>query len=282
MKLIVDNGSTKADWCFTDENGIIQIIQTDGINPIIQSEQCVKNILQSQLYQQIIKLNIDVQNVSNFFFYGAGCTDSTKDNIASLLRKAINAEAQIQVESDLLGAARALCGHEKGIACILGTGSNSCFFNGEQIELHTPSLGYILGDEGSGAVLGKKFINAIIKGALPHSLCNDFLERNKLTVSDIINNVYKGTAPNRFLASTSVFIGQNIANKQLEELVIENFKDFIQKNIIPYGKEGFPLNAVGSIAYYYQEQFKKAANSFGYQIGKIVKSPIYELATYHK
>ena len=281
MKLIVDNGSTKADWCFADESGIIQIIQTEGINPIIQSEQSIETILQNQ-FQQTDTLDIDLQNVASVFFYGAGCNSSTKEVIISLLRKIIKTEANIEAESDLLGAARALCGHEKGIACILGTGSNSCFFDGEQIKLHTPSLGYILGDEGSGAVLGRKFINAIIKGSLPQSMREEFLERNRLTVSDIINTVYKGTAPNRFLASTSEFISQHIDNALLEDLVIDNFKEFIEKNILPYKKENLPLNAVGSIAYYYKEQLEKAANAFGYKVGKILKKPIYELANYHK
>ncbi len=282
MKLIVDNGSTKADWCFADKNEIIQLIQTDGINPVIQSEECIEKTFQCQFYQQTKKLDIDIQNVSNVFFYGAGCNSSTKNDMISLLKKSLNPEAHIEVESDLLGAARALCGHERGIACILGTGSNSCFFDGEQIELHTPSLGYILGDEGSGAVLGRKFINAIIKGSLPSTMCEEFLERNELTVYDIINIVYKGTAPNRFLASTSVFISQHIDNAQLEELVIENFKEFIAKNILPYKKGNYPLNVVGSIAYYYKKQLKKASDYFGCQIGKILKSPIYELAKYHK
>lgn len=282
MKLIVDNGSTKADWCFTDKNGIVQLFQTDGINPVVQSEQSIEKILQDQFCQQTKALGIDIQNVSNVFFYGAGCNSYTKGSIVSLLRKSLNSEAHIEVESDLLGAARALCGHERGIACILGTGSNSCFFDGERIELHTPSLGYILGDEGSGAVLGRKFINAIIKGSLPSTMCEEFLERNELTVPDIINIVYKGTAPNRFLASTSVFISQHIDNAQLEELVIENFKEFIAKNILPYKKGSYPLNAVGSIAYYYKEQLKKAADCLGCQIGKILKNPIYELANYHK
>ena len=282
MKIIVDNGSTKAHWCFADGQGEPPLITTDGINPVIQSMGSIETTLQHQLIQQIKALGIDNKNITNIHFYGAGCTDTTKDSVISMLMRLLGTEAKIEVESDLLAAARALCGHEEGIACILGTGSNSCFFDGEKIALHTPALGYILGDEGSGAVLGRKLLNALIKGTLPHSLCDAFLEETGLSVPLIINNVYKGTTPNRFLASTSTFVSRHLDDPQIEALVIDNFKDFIRKNILPYKKEGFPLNAVGSIAYHYNEQLQTAAQSFGLQTGKILKSPIYELANYHK
>ena len=282
MKLIVDNGSTKSDWCFIDEGGYRQTVQTEGINPIIQTEQEIKSILCGCLTNDSHLQDINLQSVSDIFFYGAGCNSDTRGKIIAILREFINTEANIEVESDLLGAARALCGHDRGIVCILGTGSNSCYYNGKKIMLHTPALGYILGDEGSGAVLGRKFINGILKGTLPHSMRDEYLEWNGMTTSDIIYNVYKGKSPNRFLASTSLFIAKHLDNEILEQMVIDNFKDFIEKNILPYKMYDIPLNAVGSMAFYYRNQLIKAARATGYHVGEIIKSPIHDLVNYHK
>lgn len=282
MKLIVDNGSTKADWCFINNDGLYCTISTTGINPIVQQKGQIEEILKKQLLPQAGGMGLRAKNLSDIFFYGAGCTPDEKGPMAEILRKNISNGANIEVESDLLGAARALCGHRQGIACILGTGANSCLFDGERITAHTPALGYILGDEGSGAVLGRNFINAILKGALPHSLCEEFLKEGHLTVSDILYNVYKGDAPNRFLASTSKFILQHINNKDIDQLVTDNFTNFIEKNITPYKTPCTTLNAVGSIAYFFRPQLEKAANSKGYEIGKILRNPVSELANYHK
>lgn len=282
MKLIVDNGSTKADWCFIDNDGLCCTVSTSGINPIVQQKDQIEEILKKQLVPQAGKMDLCTNNVSDIFFYGAGCTPNEKGPMTEILRKSISNGANIEVESDLLGAARALCGHSKGIVCILGTGANSCLFDGEKITAHTPALGYILGDEGSGAVLGRNFINAILKGSLPHSLCEEFLKENHLAVSDILYNVYKGDAPNRFLASTSRFILQHINNNGVEQLVTDNFTNFIEKNITPYKTSYTTLHAVGSIAYFFRPQLEKAANSKGYEIGKILRNPVSELANYHK
>lgn len=282
MKLIADNGSTKCDWCLINDKRILQIIKTDGINPITQTEHEIGKILHTRIKSELYSRQIDPQSISDIFFYGAGCNSDTKKSIINKLKESFTFNTNIEVESDLLGAARALCGHRSGIACILGTGSNSCYYDGKDIKLHTPALGYILGDEGGGAVLGRKFLNALIKGALPHSMCEEYFNENKLTVSDIIYNVYKGKSPNRFLASTSLFISRHIDNEELEQMVIDNFKDFIKKNIYPYNRKNLALNAVGSMAFHYQNQLNKAAAATGFSIGKILKSPIYELANYHK
>lgn len=282
MKLIVDNGSTKADWCFVDNDGLCSTICTEGINPIVQHKEHIEEIIETQLLRQAEDKGLSTSDLSDIFFYGAGCTPDEKGPMILILNDTINEKANIEVESDLLGAARALCGHSEGIACILGTGANSCLFDGEKITAHTPALGYILGDEGSGAVLGKIFINAILKGSLPHSLCEEFLTEYNLTVSDIINKVYKGESPNRFLASTSRFIHKHIGNNGVEQLVTDNFINFIEKNITPYNTSLTTLNAVGSIAYYFRPQLEKAAEAKGYSIGKILKNPVSELTNYHK
>lgn len=282
MKLIVDNGSTKADWCFINTKKDDITISTDGINPIVQPTEEIESILRSQLVQQAEKEKLCLKDISETFFYGAGCSLDMRDEMVAIIKKCVCQQAHIEVESDMLGAARALCGREKGIACILGTGANSCVYDGEKIIAHTPALGYILGDEGSGAVLGRNFINAVLKGTLPYSLRETFLKESKLSVTDILHNVYKSKAPNRFLASMSKFIYLHLDNKDLEKLVVDNFKEFIKKNILPYGMPCATLNAVGSIAFYYKPQFEEAAKECGYRIGRIIKSPIVALANFHK
>ena len=187
MELIVDNGSTKADWCFIGAEKREFIISTNGLNPTVQQTDEIEHILQSQLVQQAEEKALCLNDVSEVFFYGAGCSPDVRDEMIGLLRKSIGSQAHIDVESDLLGAARALCGHERGIACILGTGANSCVYDGEKIVAHTPALGYILGDEGSGAVLGRNFINAMLKGALPHSMHDEFLKDYNLSKMIKIN-----------------------------------------------------------------------------------------------
>lgn len=280
MILVVDNGSTKADWCFSNSNGCCTI-STTGINPIVLRDEQIKDIMRNQLLPKAVEAHLPINDLSAIFFYGAGCTDDKKAPVTEILRECINRNAHIEVESDLLGAARALCGHSEGIACILGTGANSCLFDGENIVAHTPALGYILGDEGSGAVLGRNFINSILKGALPHSICEDFLRESGYTVADILYNVYKGEAPNRFLASTSKFIHRYIDNEAVEQLVTDNFISFIEKNICPYHTSCTTLHAVGSIAFYYRPQLEKATKAKGYKIGKILNKPVMELRNYH-
>ena len=176
MKLIVDSGSTKTDWCFAQSSDTYVLVQTDGINPIVQSFDEIVSVVQDQMLTRAKQQFIDVASLENVFFYGAGCTPEHSHIVEEALHSALGESVSVYVESDLLAAARALCGTHPGIACILGTGSNSCYFDGDKIKEHTPALGYILGDEGSGAVLGRTFINGILKGTLPQELRDEFFE----------------------------------------------------------------------------------------------------------
>ena len=206
MILIADSGSTKTDWIvYTGNNGNSRVVSTQGINPFHQSDIEIELILRNEVLPLLASIldNVETANLIKYVaFYGAGCTESVLSKMQGCL-SGIFAEANIEVAGDLLGAARALCGNKPGIACILGTGSNSCFYDGEKIVENVPPLGYILGDEGSGAALGKLFINGIFKGDLPTHIRELYLNEENITYAEIIEKVYRKPLANRFLASTS-------------------------------------------------------------------------------
>lgn len=285
ITLIVDSGSTKTSWCFaflpdTKSADGARTVTTEGLNPAVMSAEEVEEKIAKALNHCLQSLSISAADVENVFFYGAGCI-SGRAGVVSESIQSILVDARIYVADDLLGAARALCGHKAGIACILGTGSNSCLYDGKNIVAHTPALGYVLGDEGSGAVLGRKFLNAVLKQTLPENIRKRFLQESGLDMAEVINRVYRSPAPNRFLASMSKYIHGYLDEKEVRDIVIENFEDFIRNNILAYGDEFRTINVVGSIAYHYKEQLTEAASRNGFQIGKIIKSPIEGLIEYH-
>lgn len=285
ITLIVDSGSTKTSWCFaflpnTSSADGARTVTTEGLNPAVMSAEEVEEKIAKALNHCLQSLSISAADVDNVFFYGAGCI-AGRAGVVSESISSILVDAKIYVADDLLGAARALCGHKAGIACILGTGSNSCLYDGENIVAHTPALGYVLGDEGSGAVLGRKFLNAVLKQTLPENICKRFLQESGLDMAEVINRVYRSPAPNRFLASMSEYIHGYLDEKEVSDIVIDNFEDFIRNNLLAYGDEFRTINVVGSIAYHYKEQLTEAASRNGFQIGKIIKSPIEGLIEYH-
>lgn len=287
MWLIVDSGSTKTDWALAFSAQNYSIIKTAGINPVVQSEEQIRQNIQHELLLKMHGEGLCAESVERIYFYGAGCIPEKTHIIKDVLSQTfINAES-IEVESDLLGAARSLCGRKPGIACILGTGSNSCLYDGKEIVEHTPALGFILGDEGSGAALGKAFINGILKGWLPENLKQRFFEERHLDMASIIEAVYKLPSPNRFLASCSEFVARNMSEcPQLSDMVEANFNSFICKNILPYIDSGnnslkMQLNAVGSVAYFYSAELANVVKRHGLKIGKIDKGPLEGLVIYH-
>lgn len=281
MKLIVDSGSTKTDWCFAESSDVYVLVQTEGINPVVQSYDEILSVVQEQMLPRAKQQSLDLASLDEVYFYGAGCTPELRSVVEKALRVAVGEKPSVYVDSDLLAAARALCGTDSGIACILGTGSNSCYYDGERIKEHTPALGYILGDEGSGAVLGRNFINGILKGTLSQNLRDEFLEEYQTSQADIIDKVYHSATPNRFLASLSKFILSHIDDECLEALVVRNFENFIISNIKNYSEARPVINAVGSVAFFYRKQLEQAAVSQGYKLGKILKSPLEGLLDYH-
>lgn len=281
MKLIVDSGSTKTDWCFAELSDVYVLVHTDGINPVVQSYDEILSVVQEQMLPRAKQQSLDLASLEEVYFYGAGCTPELRSVVEKALRVVVGEKPPVYVDSDLLAAARALCGTDSGIACILGTGSNSCYYDGEEIKEHTPALGYILGDEGSGAVLGRNFINGILKGTLSQNLRDEFFEEYQTSQADIIDKVYHSATPNRFLASLSKFILVHIVDECLEALVVRNFENFIISNIRNYSETRPVINAVGSVAFFYRKQLEQAAVSQGYKLGKILKSPLEGLLDYH-
>lgn len=274
--LIADSGSTKTDWLFIGSDGTKTELHTKGINPARDSRDTIYNVI----YHELLTSLPDSANLQAIFFYGAGCIEPFDKSVRSVLEE-LFPESNIEVESDLLGAARALCGHEEGIACILGTGSNSCLYNGKDITLHTPPLGYILGDEGSGTHLGKALVNGIFKGLFPHEMKEAFCNKFNLTMSDIIEHVYRQPSANTFLASLVPFIAEHRDHPVIHDLLIEVFRMFVNRNIAVYGHKEMPINCVGGIAYQFKEELKEAIAKEGMKIGVILRRPIDSIVQYH-
>jgi len=264
--LIADSGSTKTDWAFMGK-----CIQTQGINPFHQDEDTIRHILQEDLIPQ---LSNSYDRLTSILFYGSGVRPELEEKMQNILQDAFPHVTHIEAHSDLLGAARALCGENEGIACILGTGANSCLFDGSQIVKNTPAMGYILGDEGSGAVLGIRFLNALYKNRLSDQIRIEFETSTGMSMAQVIERVYRQPMPNRWLASLSVFIHQHLDNPAVKAIVVQNFIDFIRHNIAPYQRTDLPISAVGSIAFFFKEQLAEAAIQEGYTIGKILRSPL--------
>ena len=278
MILIADSGSTKTDWALVDDGQVVKRLSTQGINPVHQPREFILNhVLKGELLPQMA----DVIPNLHVFFYGAGCVGQWAESVRSALAEAFSGAVDLSVESDLLGAARAVCQRREGLACILGTGANSCLYDGKDVVANVPPLGYILGDEGSGAVLGRMFLNAIFKGALPAAMRDDYLAWAGLTYADVIEKTYRQPLANRFLASTSLYISNHLDNKELREIVKENFRQFFHNNITRYGRPDLPLGAVGSVAYYYRGLLSEVAAEEGYVLGTVCKSPIEGLVSYH-
>lgn len=295
MILIADSGGSKTDWALvslpTDTHKYVLKVRTQGLNPFHQSKDVILKALEEELMPALYKAaeqsgtfskEYDIaEKVKQIAFYGAGCTKALSPVVGEALAAAFPS-ASIKVESDLLGAAHAVCGHEEGIACILGTGANSCLYDGEQIVANISPLGYILGDEGSGAVLGKMLLNGIFKGDLSAEIHDLYLEWSGLTYPEIIDKVYRQPLANRFLASSSKFIKENLQYAELEGLVRYNFDTFFKKNVLKYTVSSIRvISAVGGIASAFEEQLRASADSFGYQVGKVLSSPIDGLIEYY-
>ena len=276
MILIADSGSTKTDWALQSADGFAQF-HTQGINPFHQERTAIAGILSRELLPQL-----DADAVSSVCFYGSGVRPELDSVMTSLLQEAFPQAKQVSAHSDLLGAARALCGHNCGIASILGTGANSCLYDGKAIVQNTPALGYILGDEGSGGVLGKHFLHELYKGVLSKDIRSEFEREYGLTMADVIQRVYRELMANRFLASLAPFIHRHLSDDAVKQIVINNFRDFFRYNIRPYGHPEMPVSFVGSIAWHFRAQLAEAAKLEGFAVGTILRSPIEGLIEYHQ
>jgi len=272
---IADSGSTKTDWRLCENGKAVLEISTPGINPVYQDEAGIAKIA------ALLQPNLTGRAGAPLYFYGAGVINTEK---ADALRRVLSNlfKGIIEIDTDMVGAARALCGNKPGIACILGTGSNSCFYNGRAIERNVPPLGFILGDEGSGAVIGKLFIADLLKDRLPDELKTDFLDRYQLTPSDIINRVYREPLPNRFLAAFAPYIVSVMEQYGEVELLVKNSVEaFFTRNVMQYNYKNHPVYFTGSVAYNIKNLLHETAKKYNIQIGEIIASPTNGLICYH-
>ena len=265
------------------KGAIVANIQTQGINPYHQSEEAIEEVLREELLPKLAHDSKQApNNPSSIVFYGAGCANETACNrIKEAIYKVLGI-TNATIHSDLLGAARALCGHEEGIACVLGTGSNSCLFNGTDIIANTPPLGYILGDEGSSAVLGRRLVGDCLKNQLPEAIRDEFLAEYQLTQEIILEKVYRQPLANRFLASLTPFLSKHKEVPEVHKLLVDSFVDFFVRNVKQYRRPWLPIHFVGSIANAFAAELKEAAESLGMELGTIMQSPMEGLVRYHE
>lgn len=276
MILIADSGSTKTSWCLTDTKGFMEYFTTSGINPFFRSTEHIADELRIFL---LPKTGTDINQI---FFYGAGIINTEKGNIVKNALLGLFPKAEIAVHSDLLAAARSTLQNEKGIACILGTGSNSCLYNGKEIIEHVPPLGFILGDEGSGAVLGRKLVADYLKRLMPDNISKKFQNHFKITYADFLESVYKKEKPNQFLAQFVPFIYENISEEYCVRLVENSFEEFVTRNISRYSDfREQPICFVGSVAFFFQEQLKNVSLKNNLRLNAVLKEPLAGLLNYH-
>ena len=275
MILIADGGSSKVDWCLIDRGEIIKRVFLKGANPFFRTREDIGSEIKTALVPELKDYKID-----SIHFFGAGCAFADKnETVRAAIADNFDVD-KIEVGSDLLGAAIGLYGNSAGIACILGTGSNSCFYDGKEIRENVSPLGFILGDEGSGAVLGRLFTGACLKNQLTNGLKEKFLSEYNLTVADILERVYKQPLPNRFLASFAPFIKNNIDDKTIYNLVYNAFADFFLKNVMQYNCKENKVSFVGSIAFHFQDVLRQAAANLNIETGSIVQSPMEGLVQF--
>lgn len=277
MIIVADSGSTKTDWRVISPNGAIDQVVTEGINPFHQRGEDIASIIEKSDLPRVGR------RAQEIYFYGAGCNYPDKIALVHDSIKKFFPQSDIFVDHDLIAAARALCGNNAGIACILGTGSNSCYYDGIKISQANPSLGYILGDEGGGAYIGKKFMKEYLYNKVPDTIAKNFQATYDLSTDQILDSIYSKTLANRFLASFSTFFKDNVNHPYIHGLIYESFYDFIDNHILQYEKnEEVDINFVGSIAFHFRDILEKVVIDAGLQFGKVIKSPIVGLSTYHQ
>ena len=278
MILIADSGSTKTDWILlNEESGLRTSFEGFGLNPYYSSSSVVTKEVE-KLFE-----SIDSSSVTHIHFYGAGCSSAATKKIISDGLCAFFEHSKIEVNHDLEGAARSLCKNTEGIACILGTGSNAAHFDGKQIVQSAVSLGYLLGDEGSGNHMGKKLLHAIYLKTAPQELILNFEKTFNLSLEELLAEIYQKPYPNRFLASFTKYINQNKNHPFIEDLIHKTFDDFIQLVVEPLNKDKkLPVHFTGSIAWFFKDDLKKVLEKHGFTIGKISQKPIEDLADYHR
>ena len=277
MILLADSGSTKTDWGLVENGKLVKRLRTSGMNPFQMSEEAITEEIKTHLVPELPGIVLD-----EVHFYGAGCTKEKQPIVERAFRANLTINGECEVASDMLGAARGICGHKPGIACILGTGSNSCSYDGKNLVKNVSPLGFILGDEGSGAVLGKLLVGDVLKNQMPEAITKRFFEKYKLTSAEIIDRVYRQPKPNTFLASFVPFLEENIDEPKIYNLVKESFRSFLRRNVMQYdGWQTLPIGFNGSIAKIYKKPLLEALEEEGMHLGRIIQAPMEAMVEYH-
>lgn len=279
MLLIADSGSTKTDWRLVATDNRSRAIQTDGFNPYYQTAKQMAATLQTQLVPDVAN-----ETITDVFYYGTGCTGPAVNSIVeNALRTVLPAVQTITVNSDMLGAARGAAGHEPGIVCILGTGSNACCYDGQQIIRGIQSLGFWLGDEGSGGYLGKTVVRDFFQERLPVDLHKAFQNKYALDRLTLLENAYQKPFPNRYFASFTPFLVDHFAHPYVVKLVTDAFLLFLTTYIRRFPEASqWPVHFVGSIAHYFATSLQQAMYQTGLTMGNSLKAPIDRLVAFHK
>lgn len=278
VQLIADCGSTKAEWCLLGA-GEATRYHTSGISPFFLNAEQIQDLLEKDLLPQ---LPPDIQ-IDEIHYYGTGCLQKRSREIVESALRAVWPVASFEVNHDLMGAARALCGKEPGVASILGTGSNSCFFDGTTIKKNNPGLGYVLGDEGSGAILGKKLLQYYLYNTFDEELKSRFDAQYNTNHEEILENVYRKPMPNRYLAGFAKFLGENRGHFIVENILEDGLNEFFFNHIYKYSESWtHPLHFTGSIAWHFRDILEELCELYELQLGRILRSPMDGLVAYHQ
>lgn len=275
IKVIAESSSTRTEWALVQGDKIIEHAYTEGLNPFFQTRREISHIIRLGLPPEFFK-----RRWSHVYYYGAGCSNPEKNKIveSSLVAQF---KTPVTVDSDLVGATRGLLVHEPGLACILGTGSNSCLYDGNQIIKHVRSGGYILGDEGSGAAMGRLFIGDMLKGFVPSDIRDSFVEKFNLNVDLLMDEVYNNPHANRNLRNYGVFLSEHLQNEYVYRLVFNEISRFFERTILQYDYQSYAINFVGSVACQFSEVLLSVASKYGANIKKIVRASMPGLVIYH-
>lgn len=277
IKLIADAGATKVEWCLL-EGKKKKTIVTTGISPYFLSCEEIKQLLKKELSKRIA-----LEEVTEIFYYGTGCANKSNAVVVKKALQFFSPDATIEVTNDLMGAARGLCGHDKGVACILGTGSNSCSYNGKKIVSNSPGLGYVLGDEGSGSYLGKKVLQYYLYGIFDEELRGRFDLSFMTNPSEILENVYKKPLPNRYLAGFTLFLAENRGHYMIENIIEDGLNDFFFQHLCRYPEVWkYPVYFTGGVAHAFKDVLIQLCKQYEFELGNIMQKPMSGLMKFHQ
>ena len=274
--LIADGGSTKCEWCLVSD-GEEKRVLTQGISPYFLTGSQIKELIGKELVPQLEKASVE-----EVFYYGTGCKSAANRQLVKKAISAVFPGAAVAVDHDLMGAARALCKHDKGIACILGTGSNSGYFDGRKIVKNSPGVGYILGDEGSGAYLGKKVIQYYLYKTFDEELLFRFNDKYQTSDEEVLDHVYKKPLANRYLASFAVFLAENRGHYMIENIIEDGLNDFFFQHLYKYRESwSLPIHFVGGVASGFKDVLQELCRHYELEMGNVLRNPIEGLIKYH-